>query len=124
MENFSSVNNPESCKEIESITIPKTYIGILEFINENRTQISSNFELILKIFDTLDILLKKANDIAKFELEASKIVVILSNKSIWHLDTELEIEAVTEYAKNNKLEMFIVKNEATKEVAQKPKKIK
>ena len=26
--------------------------------------------------------LKKANDIAKFELEASKIVVILSNKSI------------------------------------------
>jgi hypothetical protein len=68
--------------------------------------------------------LKKANDIAKFELEASKIVIVLSNKSIWHLDTELEIEAVTEYAKNNKLEMFIVKNEATKEVAEKPKKIK
>jgi hypothetical protein len=68
--------------------------------------------------------LKKANEIAKFELEASKIVVVLSNKSIWHLDIDSEIESVNEYAKNNKLEMFIVKNEATKEVVEKTKKTK
>jgi hypothetical protein len=68
--------------------------------------------------------LQQANDLAKDNLESSNIVIVLSNKSIWNLDTELEIEAVKEYAKNNKLEMFIVKNEATKEVAEKPKKIK
>jgi hypothetical protein len=68
--------------------------------------------------------LQEANDITKDILESSKIVVVLSNKSVWNLDTELEIDAVKEYADNNKLEMFIVKNEATKEVAEKPKKIK
>lgn len=68
--------------------------------------------------------LQQANDLAKDNLESSNIVIVLSNKSIWNLDTELEIEAVKEYANNNKLEMFIVKNEATKEVAEKPKKIK
>ena len=68
--------------------------------------------------------LQQANDLAKDNLESSNIVIVLSNKSILNLDTELEIEAVKEYANNNKLEMFIVKNEATKEVAEKPKKIK
>ena len=68
--------------------------------------------------------LQQANDLAKDNLESSNIVIVLSNKSIWNLDTELEIEAVKEYANNNKLEMFIVKNEATKEVVEKPKKIK
>lgn len=68
--------------------------------------------------------LQQANDLAKDNLESSNIVIVLSNKSIWNLDTELEIEAVKEYAKNNKLEMFIVKNDTTKEVVEKPKKIK
>lgn len=68
--------------------------------------------------------LQQANDLAKDNLESSNIVIVLSNKSIWNLDTELEIEAVKEYANNNKLEMFIVKNDTTKEVVEKPKKIK
>lgn len=68
--------------------------------------------------------LQQAKNLAKDNLESSNIVIVLSNKSIWNLDTELEIEAVKEYANNNKLEMFIVKNDTTKEVVEKPKKIK
>lgn len=75
--------------------------------------------------------LKQANEVAALELEKSKIVAVLSNKSVWNLDNESEIEAVKEYAANNKLEMFIVKGgevvseEAEKEAPEdKPKKKK
>ncbi len=60
--------------------------------------------------------LKKATELVKFDLESSKIIIVLSNKSVWNLENESEIEAVTNYALNNKLEMFIVKSEAAKEV--------
>lgn len=68
--------------------------------------------------------LQEAKDLAKDVLESSEIIVVLSNKSIFNLDTELEIEAVKEYANSNNLEIFIVKNDTTKEVVEKPKKIK
>lgn len=68
--------------------------------------------------------LREAIEVAALELEKSKIVVVLSNKSVWNLDNESEIEAVKEYAKNNKLELFVVKNESTKEVVKETKKTK
>lgn len=68
--------------------------------------------------------LREAIEVAALELEKSKIVVILSNKSVWNLDNESEIESVKEYAKNNKLELFVVKNESTKEVVKETKKTK
>jgi hypothetical protein len=64
--------------------------------------------------------LKQANKLAEFVLDGSNIVVVLSNKSIFHLDNESEIANVEEYAKGNKLEMFVVKNEASK--IEEPKK--
>jgi transposase len=63
--------------------------------------------------------LKQANKVAEFVLEGSKIVIVMSNKAIFHLDNESEIANVEEYAKNNKLEMFIVKNDASKVEADK-----
>ena len=68
--------------------------------------------------------LKKATELVKFDLESSNIIIVLSNKSVWNLENEIEIEAVKNYALNNKLEMFIVKNEATKEVVKVTKKSK
>lgn len=76
--------------------------------------------------------LVKAKEIVKFDLESANVIVVLSNKSVWKLDKESEIEAVKEYAKNNKLELFVVKNgevkseEVIEEIASedKPKKKK
>jgi len=68
--------------------------------------------------------LKKATELVKFDLESSNIIIVLSNKSVWNLENESEIEAVKNYALNNKLEMFIVKSEATKEVVKETKKTK
>jgi len=56
--------------------------------------------------------LAKAKEIAALELEKSNVVVVLSNKSVWNLDNESEIEAVKEYAKANKYELFVVKSES------------
>lgn len=53
--------------------------------------------------------LKEAKKVAETVLETSKIVIVTSNKAIFHLDNESEIANVKEYAKDNKLEMFIVK---------------
>lgn len=67
--------------------------------------------------------LNKAKEIAKLELEKSNIVVVLSNKSVFNLDNESELESVKEYANANKYEVFVVKNEVvTKEVEPKKKK--
>ena len=76
--------------------------------------------------------LKQAKELVKFDLESANVILVLSNKSVWKLDNESEIEAVKEYAKNNKLELFVVKNgevnseEVAEEVAteEKPKKKK
>lgn len=67
--------------------------------------------------------LNKAKEIAALELEKSNIVVVLSNKSVFNLDNESELENVKEYANANKYEVFVVKNEVvTKEVEPKKKK--
>lgn len=54
--------------------------------------------------------LKKAKEVAKHELEKASIVVVTSNSGIFLLEKEEEIKAVEEYAKNNKLGCFVVKN--------------
>jgi hypothetical protein len=66
--------------------------------------------------------LNKAKEVAKDVLEASNIVIVTSNKAIFHLDNVSEIANVEEYAKSNKLELFVVKNESSK--AEEPKKKK
>jgi hypothetical protein len=69
--------------------------------------------------------LNKAKEVAKHVLETSNIVIVASNKAIFHLDNVSEIANVEEYAKSNKLELFIVKNEVSEEVSEdKPKKKK
>jgi len=66
--------------------------------------------------------LNKAKEVAKHVLETSNIVIVTSNKAIFHLDNVSEIANVEEYAKSNKLELFVVKNESSK--AEEPKKKK
>jgi hypothetical protein len=69
--------------------------------------------------------LNKAKEVAKDVLEGSNIVIVTSNKAIFHLDNVSEIANVEEYAKSNKLELFVVKNEVSEEVSEdKPKKKK
>jgi hypothetical protein len=69
--------------------------------------------------------LEQAKEVAKDVLEASNIVIVTSNKAIFHLDNVSEIANVEEYAKSNKLELFVVKNEVSEEVSEdKPKKKK
>jgi ATP-dependent protease HslVU (ClpYQ) peptidase subunit len=69
--------------------------------------------------------LEEAKEVAALVLESSNIVIVTSNKAIFHLDNVSEIANVEEYAKSNKLEMFVVKNEVSEEVSEdKPKKKK
>jgi len=69
--------------------------------------------------------LNTATEIVKNELDKSNIVVVTSNHGIFLLDNESEIANVEEYAKNNKLELFVVKNESSLVVSEdKPKKKK
>ena len=109
MENFSNVNNPETSKDIENVTIPKTYIGILEFINENRTQIANNFNLILKIFDTLDILLKKANDMGDLHKDTKIILETIKlqlDSFLKEYKNEISLSKFLLMAENNELDDF------------------
>lgn len=76
--------------------------------------------------------LNKAKEVAKHELEKASIVVVTSNSGIFLLEKEEEIKTVEEYAKNNKLECFVVKNGEVKsevvaedvDIEEKPKKKK
>ena len=72
--------------------------------------------------------LKQAKQVAKDVLETSKIVIVLSNKAIFHLDNESEIANIEEYAKAYKFDMFIVEplaqETATEEVVVEDKKKK
>ena len=60
----------------------------------------------------------QAKEVAKWELEKSKIVIVASNKAIFHLDNESEIANVEEYAKNNKLTLYKVKPLESDEVTE------
>lgn len=69
--------------------------------------------------------LNTATEIVKNELDKSNIVVVTSNHGIFLLDNESEIANVEEYAKNNNLKCFIVKNEKSEVTTEdKPKKKK
>ena len=68
--------------------------------------------------------LNQAKEVAKEILETSNIVIVTSNKAIFHLDNVSEISNVEEYAKSNKLELFIVKSEVAKEAKEESKKKK
>lgn len=65
--------------------------------------------------------LNQAKQVAKDVLESSNIVIVTSNKAIFHLDNVSEISNVEEYVKSNKLEMFIVKQEIEETKVKEPK---
>lgn len=65
--------------------------------------------------------LNQAKQVAKDVLESSNIVIVTSNKAIFHLDNVSEISNVEEYVKSNKLEMFIVKQEIEEPKVKEPK---
>lgn len=65
--------------------------------------------------------LNQAKQVAKDVLESSNIVIVTSNKAIFHLDNVSEISNVEEYVKSNKLEMFIVKQEIEESKVKEPK---
>ena len=74
--------------------------------------------------------LRQAQEVAKWDLEKSNIVIVASNKAIFHLDNESEIANLEEHAKANKLQLFVVKPLAKETIAEdvvveeKPKKKK
>jgi len=76
------------------------------------------------LYNTLKMDLNKAKEVAKDVLETSNIVIVASNKAIFHLDNISEIANVEEYAKSNKLELFVVKNEVSEEVSEDKQKKK
>lgn len=65
--------------------------------------------------------LNQAKQVAKDVLESSNIVIVTSNKAIFHLDNVSEISNVEEYVKSNKLEMLIVKQEIEEPKVKEPK---
>jgi hypothetical protein len=67
----------------------------------------------------------QAKELVKHDIDNHKIIVVTSKKAVFFLENESEISNVEEYAKSNKLELFIVKNEVSEEVSEdKPKKKK
>jgi hypothetical protein len=64
----------------------------------------------------------QAKDLVKHDVDNHKIVLVTSNKAVFFLENESEISNVEEYAKNNNLELFVVKNESSK--VEEPKKKK
>jgi hypothetical protein len=69
--------------------------------------------------------LKQAKELVKHDVDGHSIVLVTSNKAVFFLENESEISNVEEYAKSNKLELFVVKNEVSEEVSEnKPKKKK
>ncbi|MFY7886743.1 MAG: hypothetical protein ACOVOV_18065 [Dolichospermum sp.] len=66
--------------------------------------------------------LKQAKELVKHDVDGHSIVLVTSNKAVFFLENESEISNVEEYAKSNKLELFVVKNESSK--VEEPKKKK
>jgi hypothetical protein len=67
--------------------------------------------------------LELAKELAKNEMDKSNVVVVTSDKAIYLLQNDSEIEVIKKHSDLNKLEMFIVKsNEVT--IEEKPKKKK
>ena len=66
--------------------------------------------------------LKQAKELVKHDVDGHSIVLVTSNKAVFFLENESEISNVEEYAKSNKLELFVDKNESSK--VEEPKKKK
>ncbi len=66
--------------------------------------------------------LKQAKELVKHDIDNHKIIVVTSKKAVFFLEKESEISKLEEYAKNNNLELFVVKNESSK--IEEPKKKK
>jgi len=64
----------------------------------------------------------QAKELVKHDVDGHSIVLVTSNKAVFFLENESEISNVEEYAKSNKLELFVVKNESSK--VEEPKKKK
>jgi exopolysaccharide biosynthesis predicted pyruvyltransferase EpsI len=64
----------------------------------------------------------QAKELVKHDFDNYKIIVVTSKKAVFFLENENEISNLEEYAKNNNLELFVVKNESSK--AEEPKKKK
>lgn len=74
--------------------------------------------------------LELAKELAKNEMDKSNVVVVTSDKAIYLLQNDSEIEVIKKHSDLNKLEMFIVKSNENLtsnedvEVKEKPKKKK
>jgi exopolysaccharide biosynthesis predicted pyruvyltransferase EpsI len=69
--------------------------------------------------------LKQAKELVKHDFDNYKIIVVTSKKAVFFLENENELSNLEEYAKNNNLELFVVKNEVSEESSEdKPKKKK
>ncbi len=64
----------------------------------------------------------QAKELVKHDFDNYKIIVVTSKKAVFFLENENEISNLEEYAKNNNLELFVVKNESSK--VEEPKKKK
>jgi exopolysaccharide biosynthesis predicted pyruvyltransferase EpsI len=64
----------------------------------------------------------QAKELVKHDFDNHKIIVVTSKKAVFFLENENEISNLEEYAKNNNLELFVVKNESSK--VEEPKKKK
>jgi hypothetical protein len=64
----------------------------------------------------------QAKELVKHDFDNYKIIVVTSKKAVFFLENENELSNLEEYAKNNNLELFVVKNESSK--VEEPKKKK
>jgi exopolysaccharide biosynthesis predicted pyruvyltransferase EpsI len=64
----------------------------------------------------------QAKELVKHDFDNYKIIVVTSKKAVFFLENENEISNLEEYAKNNNLELFVVKNESSKVEEPKNKK--
>ena len=55
-------------------------------------------------------------------IDNHKIIVVTSKKAVFFLENENELSNLEGYAKSNNLELFVVKNESSKEGASKKKR--
>jgi hypothetical protein len=64
----------------------------------------------------------QAKELVKHDFDNYKIIVVTNKKAVFFLENENELSSLEEYAKNNNLELFVVKNESSK--VEEPKKKK
>lgn len=93
----------------EEPIIPKTYNGILEFINENRVQISGDFKLILRIFSILDKLLKDASSMCDLHKDTRIVLETIKlqlDSFIKDFKNEISLSKMLVMAETSELDEF------------------